>query len=217
MAGCDIQLIRNHVETDSFELFFCKLRAALGFHITPTTEQPKGRYVWAPGRRSWALGTSFAEKTARRNVAPERWVFLAGTGGGVACPPPPPKGGVGHNETCSGKGDPEEIEETGALAIRRCWGKGYHPPCLVEAPPPPPGWLNLFGTKINMVPSATQYNAECLQLVGCGQLVCASVSCLNMSVCPLGLRTHGSMNRTQEPTGLAAPQQQPAPPPGNGM
>ena len=66
------------------KFFFCKLRDALGFHITPTTEQPKGRCVCALGLRSWAPGTSFAEKTARRNVAPERWAFLAGTGGG--CP-----------------------------------------------------------------------------------------------------------------------------------
>ena len=65
------------------KIFFCKLRDALGFHITPTTEQPKGRCVCALGLRSWAPGTSFAEKTARRNVAPEHWVFLAGTGGGV--------------------------------------------------------------------------------------------------------------------------------------
>jgi len=55
----------------------------LGFHITPTTEQPKGRCVCALGLRSWAPGTSFAEKTARRNVAPEHWVFLAGMGGGL--------------------------------------------------------------------------------------------------------------------------------------
>ena len=65
------------------KIFFCKLRDALGFHITPTTEQPKGRCVCALGLRSWAPGTSFAEKTARRNVAPEHWVFLAGTGGGL--------------------------------------------------------------------------------------------------------------------------------------
>ena len=58
------------------------MRDALGFHITPTTEQPKGRCVCALGLRFWAPGTSFAEKTARRNVAPEHWVFLAGTGGG---------------------------------------------------------------------------------------------------------------------------------------
>ena len=64
------------------KIFFDNLRDALGFHITPTTEQPKGRCVCALGLRSWAPGTSFAEKTARRNVAPEHWVFLAGTGGG---------------------------------------------------------------------------------------------------------------------------------------
>ena len=66
-------------------IFFCNLRDALGFHITPTSEQPKGRCVCALGLRSWAPGTSFAEKTARRNVAPEHWVFLAGTGGGCDC------------------------------------------------------------------------------------------------------------------------------------
>ena len=65
------------------KIFFCKLRDALGFHITPTTIQPKARCVCALGLRSWAPGTSFAEKTARRNVAPERWVFLAGTGEGL--------------------------------------------------------------------------------------------------------------------------------------
>ena len=44
----------------------CKLRAALGFHITPTTEKPKGRCVWAPGRRSWEP-LLLKKKTARRN------------------------------------------------------------------------------------------------------------------------------------------------------
>ena len=64
------------------KIFFCKLRDALGFHITPTTEQPKGRCVCALGLRSWAPGTSFAEKNGSPELAPERWVFLAGTGGG---------------------------------------------------------------------------------------------------------------------------------------
>ena len=67
------------------EIFFCKLREDLGFHITPTTEQPKGRGVWALGLRAWALGTCFADKTAHRDATSERWVFLAGTGGGGAC------------------------------------------------------------------------------------------------------------------------------------
>ena len=50
------------------EIFFRKLRDILGFRMTPTTEQPKGRCVWALGLRSRALGTCFAEKSVRRFV-----------------------------------------------------------------------------------------------------------------------------------------------------
>ena len=78
------------------EQFCCKLRDALGFHIAPTTEQPKGRRDWALGLRSWALGSSFAEKkrlagTLRRNVgsfSPERGgggVLQGVSGSGCRC------------------------------------------------------------------------------------------------------------------------------------
>ena len=65
------------------ENFFRKLRDILGFHMTPTTEQPKGRCVWALELRSRALGTCFAEKSVRRFV--RRLVGISSPigGGGV--------------------------------------------------------------------------------------------------------------------------------------
>ena len=45
MADSDIPLIRDDARTETGKIFFCKLRDAVGFHITPTTEQPKRRCV----------------------------------------------------------------------------------------------------------------------------------------------------------------------------
>ena len=59
-------------------------------------------------------GTSFAEKTARRNVAPEHWVFLAGTGGGGGLPPEP--------TTCTHRGFQPE-DHMGTLAGWAQWGQ----------------------------------------------------------------------------------------------
>ena len=63
------------------EIFFWKLRDILGFHMIPTTEQPKGRCVWGLGLRSRALGTCFAEKLVRRFVPLICWDFFADLGG----------------------------------------------------------------------------------------------------------------------------------------
>ena len=48
------------------DVFFSKLRDIFVFHMTPTTEQPKRRYVWGLGVRAKALGTCFAEQLVRR-------------------------------------------------------------------------------------------------------------------------------------------------------
>ena len=59
----------------------------LGFHMTLTTQQPKGRHVLGLGPRSRSLGSCFAEKVVRRFVLPICWDFFAvwgGGGGGVA-------------------------------------------------------------------------------------------------------------------------------------
>ena len=107
----------------------------MGFHITPTTEQPKGRCVCALGLRNWAPGTSFAEKTARRNVAPEHWVFLAGTGGGGLH--------VDHLEVYIMGKFLFQFCRSGRFAARFL-SQGWSLDChfiraLSQVPPPPPG------------------------------------------------------------------------------
>ena len=46
------------------ETFFRKLREILGFHVTLTVQQPKGRCVWGLRPRSRSLGGCFAENHA---------------------------------------------------------------------------------------------------------------------------------------------------------
>ena len=59
------------------EFFFVKIERYFGFHMAPTTEQPKGRCVWGLGLRSRAPGTCFAEKLVRRFVPPICWDSFA--------------------------------------------------------------------------------------------------------------------------------------------
>ena len=72
--------------------FFLQIEGCFGFPHYSNHRTTKRKVCLRPGTEILAPATSFAEKTARRNVAPERWVFLARTGGGGG-------GGLIGNET----------------------------------------------------------------------------------------------------------------------
>ena len=64
-----------------------KLFSAIkGFHMSLTTQQPKGQCVWGTRAIFLVTGKHFAEKRAHRIVLPNCWDFFAELGVGLKCP-----------------------------------------------------------------------------------------------------------------------------------